>query len=100
MSPAVRIDELGCLEVHRRLAKPPIVEQMRKRLGAQFALADVLVTIDSAAQLPLAVVDVKSDDAIQSDKPVELCHRRVVAALWRQRITGGEQVTGVDAGGQ
>src|SRR5205809_6984656 len=50
---------LGRLEQHRQAAKPPIVHDAAEGFESEAALADVLVSIDAAAERPLRVAQVE-----------------------------------------
>ena len=70
---------------------------MAERLEPELPLADVLVPIDSAAQLALAVVEVKGFHELDADGAIELAHRGSIFLLRMQRVAGGKDVARVEA---
>src|SRR5262245_45988261 len=91
---------LRCFQQHRQVAKPAVVDDPPKRLESEKPLADVLVTIHTAAERPLRVVQMKGFQPVEADETAELLECRGVA-FWRAQIVPRrEQVTRVqtDAG--
>src|SRR5260370_7816790 len=72
-------------------------EQPPKRLRSDFAFADVLVAVDSAAQRNLRVVDVEDRDALKADDAFDEFERRGEAGFALDVVARGEQVRGVEA---
>ena len=58
-------------------------------LPPDVSLADVVVPVDSAAQLDLRIVGVDRDEVAHADFALELRHRLVDAGLLSQVVAGG-----------
>ena len=72
-------------------------EQPPKRLRSDFAFADVLVTVDAAAQRNLGVVDVKNRDAFEADGVVDQLERGRQSRFGLDVIPGGEKMRGIQS---
>ena len=85
------------LKEHRQVAEPPIVDDAAEWLEPEAALADVFVTIDTAAERLLGIVQVQHLEAIESDQAPELFERRRVAFRRAEVVPGREQMAGIEA---
>src|SRR5262245_59488851 len=88
------------LDAHRKAAKAPLAEDAPERRDAEAAAPDVLVAIEPAAERTLRVVQVKRDDAIQTDGGVEGGERRGESCRRAKIVAGGERVLGVETDAQ
>src|SRR5687768_6339860 len=83
---ALRCFQLRCFEEHRQFRETAVVQQHSKRLEPEASLADVLVTIDTAAAGLLGVVQVKGLDAAEPNDAIELSERRAIALRDRKSV--------------
>src|SRR5207247_9372019 len=72
-----------------------IVHQTPERLGAEVAIADVLVPIDTAPEWPLRIVQVKQLQAIEPHDAAELLERVGVSFRRADVVARREQMARV-----
>src|SRR5262249_55881406 len=89
--------ELRRLQQHRQVCKSWIVEQLAERFDAQTSPSDVLVAIDAAPAGLLRVIQGKHAKPIETDKAIEIAKRGRIAVVCAQVVSGGEQVTRIEA---
>src|SRR5262245_11485897 len=78
-------------------AKTRIVQEHPERLKSQAALTDMGVPIDAAAERLFAVVEMKRPQLFQADDALEFLEGCLIVSGGEQRVTGGENVTRVEA---
>ena len=87
-------------EDHWPSPEAEIVDQQLERLQTEAAAADVGVAIHAAAVRLEAVVDMKSLEPRQTNRPMEVAHRRFVLRCRPETIAGGKDMAGIEAHSQ
>src|SRR5262245_28513290 len=87
-------------EDHRPIPEAEVVDQQPKRLQTKAAAADVGVAVHAAAARLEAVVDMKSLEPRQTNRPVEVAHGRLVLRFRPETIAGGKDMASIEAHSQ
>src|SRR5574337_1245592 len=97
---AIRLDEIAPLrsfDNHRNPAQARIGDQAAKRREADRPLADVLMTVHTAPQFPLAVIEVNDLERGDAHNLVEQIQHRMMGVRRPDIVAGREQMTGIQA---
>src|SRR5262249_36358322 len=74
-----------------------VVEQETERLQTDPALADVLVAVEVAAELPLRIVEVEGSDLADADRAGERCEGLLVSGGRAQVVPRREDMARIEA---
>jgi hypothetical protein len=85
------------LDHHRQSRKARVVDDPSERFEAEAALADVLVTVDTASAWFLRVIRVECAQPVESYDAIEALEGIEVAGLRGDVISGGDEMAGVEA---
>ena len=77
-----------------------VIDGGAKTFEADFALADVRVSVDLRGEIGFGIVQVERDDLVETDQRIELAHSLVPAFGCAYVVTGGEKVGRVEADGE
>ena len=93
-------DTLGCLEIHGDGPQTWIVQQQPEAAQSHGSLADVLVTIDAAAESAAAVIQMDRSDLPDTNQPIKFRDGGLVLLFTAQCIAGSEDMARVKADAQ
>src|SRR5579871_236227 len=73
---------------------------MPKRFQAQTSFSDMFMPVDAAAEWLFAVVQMPGPDPIDADRTIKFVHRRGILVRRLQRVTGREDMAGINTNTQ
>src|SRR5882724_1308829 len=91
----VSVIVLGRFQHHGQLGEAAVVEQQFKTLSADIPLTDVLVAVDTAAQIFFRIVQMDDAYALDADQVLPRVHHLIVALGRAEIVPGRQQMAGI-----
>ena len=89
---------LGVSRIFWNPRKAIILHDELEPLFADQAVSNVHMTIEMAAEISLAVIEVQCENTTGPEDFVEFLHRLLIAFFGSKLVPGGKHVAGIDAG--
>jgi hypothetical protein len=93
----VQVLGFGSLQTAGPFRESLVINDVRKPLASNFALADAGVAIDAGPQVRFGIIQMKSQNLIQPDHVIEFLHRGVPARWLADIVPSGEEMRCINA---